>query len=420
MKVIHLNYSDISGGAGRAAYRIHHCLRGAGVDSQMWVNKATAGDWTVQGPTTKFEKVLTALRPRLVGPLVKALRTENPIIHSPCLLPSQWVKRINSSDADLVHLHWVQGEMLSIADIAKIKKPMVWTLHDMWAFCGAEHYTSGNRWREGYNRSNRPAHESGFDLNRWAWLRKRKHWRQPIQLVTPSRWLAQCVKESALMCDWPVTVIPNPIDLERFAPLDQSLARQLLGLPQDLPLVLFGALGGCRDPRKGFDLLQAALNDLRGQVHGMQLVVFGQIAPKDPPDFGFPIHYTGQLHDDFSLRAVYSAADVFALPSRQDNLPNTGVEALACGTPVVAFDTCGLPDIVEHRHTGYLAQAFDTEDLAAGIRWVLAESQRREPGPASGIEMRKICRQRAVDRFSPTVVEPKQRSVNDTILQQKQ
>ncbi len=398
MKVIHLNHSDINGGAARAAYRIHHALLASGVDSRMWVNKAAAGDWTVEGPSSKRDKVLAAIRSQLAKPLVGALKTGNPIIHSPAVVPSNWVKRINASDADIVHLHWVQGEMLSIADIGRIEKPIVWTLHDMWAFCGAEHLAWDDRWRDGYRHDNRPSYESGFDLNRWTWQRKRKHWQRPMHIVTPSQWLGACVRESALMRDWPVSVVPNCLDTECWAPLDQSLARELLGLPADVPLIVFGSHGANAAHHKGFDLLQAALQHLLDEpsVRGLELVVFGQHAPRSPPSLGFPIHYTGHLHDDLSLRALYSAADVMVIPSRQDNLPNTGVEAHACGTPVVAFDTGGLPDIVEHQRTGYLAKAFETEDLAQGIAWVLAQS-------ATG-QLGQQARERAVGRFSERVV----------------
>ncbi|WP_159309867.1 glycosyltransferase family 4 protein, partial [Spiribacter roseus] len=366
-KVIHLNHSDISGGAARATYRIHHSLRYAGVDSRMWVNKATAGDWTVEGPATKGRKALAAVRGRAVSPLVKTLKTGNPIIHSPAILPSQWVKRINTSDADIVHLHWVQGEMLSIANIGRIQKPIVWTLHDMWAFCGAEHYTEDHRWRDGYRRDNRPSHESGFDLNRWTWQRKRKHWQRPMHIVTPSQWLADCVRVSTLMSDWPVDVVSYPIDIDRWSSIEKNLARELLGLPQGVPLLLFGAMGGARDPRKGFDLLINALDQLDKQIPGLELVIFGQLEPMSKPDLGFPIHYAGHLHDNISLRVLYSAADVYALPSRQDNLPLTCMESLSCGTPVVAFNTSGPPSMVEHKKTGYLADAFDAKDFARGI-----------------------------------------------------
>ena len=398
MRVFHLNHSDIDGGAARAAYRIHNALRATGVESRMLVNMASADDWTVEGPASKQERAMAAIRPHVSSLLVRALKTGNPIIHSPQILPSQWVKRINANDADVVHLHWVQGEMLSIADIGRIKKPIVWTLHDMWAFCGAEHYCEDDRWREGYRCDNRPTHESGFDLNRWTWQRKHKRWQNPIHIVTPSRWLADCVQESALMRGWHVSVVSNAINTDRWQPLPHVIAREMLDLPTDVPLLLFGAMDGQSDPRKGFDLLAKALLALRNtpQAKGLELVVFGQLAPKNAPDLGFPLHYTGHLHDDLSLRALYSAADMLILPSRQDNLPNTGVESLACSTPVVAFDTCGLPDIVRHQQTGYLAKAFDTEDMAKGILWVLKHS--------IPLGLKAQCRNQAVEFFSYPVV----------------
>ena len=388
MKVLQLNHSDINGGAARAAYRIHHAICDSGIDSQMLVNVAASGDWTVQGPTSKRAKALGRIRPQLAIPLRKLLRTGNPIIHSPGLVPSRWPELINASDADVVNLHWVQGEMLSISDIARIRKPIVWTLHDMWAFCGAEHYSTDHRWSDGYRRDNRPEHESGFDLNRWTWQRKRKHWSRRLQIICPSNWLADCARSSALMADWPVTVIPNPIDTDRWQSIDQRLARQLLGLPQDCALLLFGAMGGGKDPRKGVDLLLAALAQLCSDpsLHNLQLVVFGQLAPQSSPQFGFPVHYTGHLHDDLSLRAFYSAADVMVVPSRQEAFGQTASEAHACGTPVVAFNACGLPDIVDDRVTGALAESFDPASLASAIRWVLADHHRKR---ALGVAARK-------------------------------
>ncbi len=373
MKILHINHSDISGGAARAAYRIHNSLREEGLESRMWVNRSTAGDWTVNGPVSKVAKAMALLRPQMVSPLVKMLKTNNRVIHSPAILPSHWIKKINYSDADIVHLHWIQSEMLSIADISRIKKPIVWTLHDMWAFCGAEHYSEDFRWREGYRADNRFTNESGFDLNRWVWQRKRQHWKRPLNIVAPSQWLGNCAKESFLMRNWPITVVKNPIDTDIWKPHGQVGARELLGLPVGAPLLLFGAMDGDRDPRKGFEFLVKALKLLRDdqRVKGMGLVIFGQLAPESIPNLGFPVYYTGHLYDDLSLRILYSAADAMIIPSRQDNLPNTGVESIACGTPVVAFNVGGFPDIVRHKETGYLANAFDPEDLAQGIRWVL-------------------------------------------------
>jgi glycosyltransferase involved in cell wall biosynthesis len=397
LKVSLINHSDIAGGAARAAYRIHHALRKQSVASTMFVNSATADDWTVKGPETKVAKALVKIRGPLAGILTKTLKTGNPIIHSPAVIPSHWHKSLNSSDADVVHLHWVNGEMISIADIGRILKPVVWTLHDMWAFCGAEHVTMDHRWRDGYTGKNRPDYESGFDLNRWTAAQKLKHWTGPIHIVTPSCWLAECARKSVLMRDWPVSVIPNTIDTNIWQPIDKALARQLMHLPPKAPILLFGALGGTKEPHKGFDLLQTALGHLRGQLPGLELVVLGQLSPKSPPAMGFPAHYIGHLLDDVSLRLLYSAADVTVIPSRLDNFPNAGVEAHACGTPVVAFDTCGLPDIVEHKQTGYLAHAFDPVDMATGLQWVLNDSTRLAA-------LGQAARNKAVRLWSPEVV----------------
>lgn len=169
-------------------------------------------------------------------------------------------------------------------------------------------------------------------------------------------------------------------------------------------------MGSGRDPRKGFDLLLQALEELLEdpRAQGLELAIFGQLAPQSSPSPGFPIHYTGHLHDDLSLRALYSAADAMVLPSRQDNLPKTGVEAHACATPVIAFNTSGLPDIVAHEHTGYLAKAFETEDLARGIAWVLAQ---RETG-----RLGEQARERAVARFAAPVVAKEYGAVYEALL----
>lgn len=412
MMVLHFNQADVIGGAARAAYRIHQALLRSGVDSQVCVDRKNSDDWAVHGAQSKMDKVQAQFRHALGATFMHVLKTRSQILHSPSIVPSHLLKRLNGFKPDVVHIHWVCGEMLSIPQIGRLIGPVVWTLHDMWAFCGAEHYTEDFRWRESYARTNRPAYESGLDLNRWVWERKRKYWKKPFHIVTPSHWLGQCVRESALMRGWPVTVIPNALNTDVWAPVERSLARQLLGLPQGGPLVLFGAMGGGQHRIKGFDLLRGALAHLRDQRSDLRLLVFGQSAPREPEDLGFPVHYLGHLHDDLSLRILYSAVDVMVISSRQDNLPNTGVESLSCGTPVVAFDTCGLPDIVTHRVTGYLARPFDTEDLAAGIEWVLKDSCRHG-------ELSRNARTKAVERFSEAVVVPQYLAVYEKAISEQ-
>ena len=198
MKVSIINQSDINGGAARAAYRLHQALLVQGIDSRMYVNQAIAGDWTVNVPEKKIQKIADIVRIPLGILFTKLLKTENSVLHSPAFIPSHWPKIMNLTNPDVVNLHWLGGEMMSIEDIKKIKKPIVWTLHDMWAFCGAEHVSIDNRWRDGYTTMNRPSHETAFDLNKWTWNRKRSHWKRPMHIVTPSRWLADCVKQSKL------------------------------------------------------------------------------------------------------------------------------------------------------------------------------------------------------------------------------
>jgi glycosyltransferase involved in cell wall biosynthesis len=393
VKVLSVNHSDSLGGAARAAYRLHCALRRDGIDSQMLVNHATLGDWTVSEPPTTLHKVLARVGPHIGQQLARLQKTPNPILHSPAFIPSPWVSEINASDANIVHLHWIAAEMLSIADIAKIRKPVVWTLHDQWAFCGAEHCaTADERWRGGYRSDNRSPDESGWDLNRWVWNRKKKAWTVPLQIVGVSHWLSQCARESALMRGWPITTIPNTFDTDVWKPLDKRVARELLGIGEGAPVVAFGAWGN-EQPHKGRDLLQQAFHQLRAQNVELRALIFGQMAPKQPIDAAYPIRYMGHLNDDLSLRAVYSAADVMVVPSRIEAFGQAASEALACGTPVVAFDATGLKDIVEHRRTGYLARPFDAVDLAAGIRWVLEDPERAVGLGAAG-------RATVVERFS--------------------
>ncbi len=408
MKILHINYFDTIGGAGRASYRLHKALIQAGTESRMMVKQAVESDWTVEILQEKRYNIIQRLKNRQSLRRVAQFHTQNPAQHSPDIFSSVEPKQIHESQADLIHLHWFNSGMLSIEDIGQISQPTVWTLHDMWAFCGAEHITYEHRWKDGYYKNNRPEYEKGFDLNRWTWERKKKKWKSPIQIITPSQWLANCVQESALMQNWPVAVIPNAIDVDKWNPTERSLARNLLKLPKEAPILLFGAVGGSGDPNKGFDLLKATLQNLRGEISGLEIVIFGQLAPQSPPDLGFPIHYTGHLHDDLSLRLLYSAVDLMVIPSRLENLPNTGLEAHACGTPIVAFNIGGLPDIVEHLTTGYLAQPYDTADLAKGIKWVLEKREDNSLGTQA--------RERAVKLFDSNVVAKQYLEVYSQVL----
>jgi glycosyltransferase involved in cell wall biosynthesis len=373
-----------------------------GVESRILTRNKVSADPRVTGPEGKLSKFLVPLRFHLGLAAAGLQKSANLNFHSINRLPSRWAPGLSSGSDDLVHLHFVAGETMSIEDIGHIRKPLVWTLHDMWAFSGAEHYGdegSQARWRAGYTRSNRPVSDSGLDWDRSTWQRKKRAWRRPFPLVTPSRWLAQCARESALFRDWPVSVIPNLLDTQAFQPLDKGFCRQALGLPKDKTIVLFGALGGAQDPRKGYPLLVEALRLWGKSVEPDQVlgIVFGQGEPAAPPELPYRLTWVGHLSDDVALTLLYNAADVMVVPSRQEAFGQTASEALACGTPVVAFAATGLLDIVEDRVTGYLARPFDAADLAAGLTWVLAVPERLR-------RLSEAARHRAVSLWSPQTV----------------
>ena len=209
-------------------------------------------------------------------------------------------------------------------------------------------------------------------------MRKRTSWKNlDLTIVTPSSWLGECAKESSLFSQTRVEVIPNGIDLNRFKPIDKNIARDILCLPKDKRLILFGTMSAINDQNKGFYLLKKAFKRFFSKEYkDIELVIFGSSKPKDEDDLGFKTHYLGHLNDEISLAVVYSAADVMIVPSIQEAFGQTASESLACGTPVVAFGNTGLSDIVEHQKNGYLAKPFDTGDLACGIKWVLEDDKR--------------------------------------------
>jgi len=407
-----LSNSDSVGGASRAAYRLYRALRTSAPDTRMTVADKRTDDWGVHGPANVLEKAKRYLRPRIAGRLTALQRTDNAGAHSLNLLPSNMAGGINRSSVDLVNMHWVGGESLSIEDIGHIRKPLVWTFHDMWALCGAEHISDDGpdaRWRKGYFAHNRPAGAKGPDLDRLTWNRKRRAWKQPVQVVTPSRWLADCVRQSFLMKDWPVAVIPNVLQTDTFKPLDREHSRHALNLPVDRHIVLFGALGGTRDPNKGYGLLLEALNLLAAGGASILCVVFGQGEPRDALPLPFPVKWMGHVSDDATLALLYSAADVMVTPSKLENLPQSATEAQACACPVVAFDCTGLPEVVEHLATGYLARPFDAVDLAHGIAWVLED-------PARRAMLRQAARDRARRLWSPEAVVPAYLALYATVI----
>ena len=373
MKVLLVNSSDINGGAARAAYRLHQALLNSGVDSQMFVDTKLSDDHRVIGQDSNIKKGIALLRRMLDRLPISFYKNRSSTYFSPNLVPfSGLVERINTINPDVVHLHWVNKAMLSISDIAAIKAPIVWSLHDMWAFTGGCHYDEEcGAYKQSCGICKVLGSVKSNDLSRKVFKKKLTTYaaHKNLTVVGLSNWLAGSASKSTLLKSKNVVCLPNPIDTSVYLPLDKRIAREILGLPLDKKLILFGAMGATTDPRKGYKELCEALLLLKGQ--GIELVVFGSSQPKVSEGFKFNTHYLGQLHDDVTLRALYSAADVMVVPSLQENLSNAIMESLACATPVVGFDIGGNGDMIEHQKNGYLAKPLDTTDLTAGIEWVI-------------------------------------------------
>jgi len=391
MKILMIGFFSQEGGAAIAMQRLSFALRASGVNIELACARGNSANCELLfGPLRKIiNRVVNGLLWRLSG----VLRCETLSLNA---CPSGVHNFINNSDADVVHLHWINAEMISIRELAMINRPVVWTLHDMWAFCGAEHYTTAERYSivakpEALRNAIEPcAHIQGrryslkwcrsfvLDiLNIWTFRRKEKSWKNwRGAIVTPSNWLGETCKQSALLSKWPVYIIHNCIDLEMYRPIEKTDARRRLGLPLNKRLILCGS-ASISDRRKGVDILVQSLEFVNPDA---EVVVLGgaiDVACKQR------FHSMGYINDDDVKSCLYSAVDVFVLPSRADNLPNMAVESIACGTPVVAFNVGGIPDIVEHKQNGYLAVPFDCQDLARGINWVLNS---RDKHPASNSE----------------------------------
>ena len=383
MKILLLSTNDIAPGAAKGAYRLHQGLQNLGVESQMLVQTKQSKDKTVLGflnNKSKAEKVVSGVREIADRLPLKLYQNRDFGSYSPQWLPDNISSQATRLDPDLVNLHWICRGYVQIETLAKFNKPLVWTLRDMWAFTGGCHYDGDC---EGYLDScgSCPQLDSSknYDLSRWIWRRKAKAWKNlDLTIVTISSWLGKCATSSSLFKDLRVEVIPNGLDLQQYRPFNRTVARELLSLPQDKKLVLFGASNATSDKRKGFHLLQPALRSLsqNGWKDKIELVVFGSAKPENSPDFGFPTHYLGRFSDDLSLSIIYSAADVFVAPSVQEAFGNTVLEALACSIPCIGFNIGGIPDMIEHQHNGYLALPYQVDDLAKGIAWILENEQR--------------------------------------------
>jgi glycosyltransferase involved in cell wall biosynthesis/Flp pilus assembly protein TadD len=405
LKVVHLATTDF-GGAGKAAYRLHTGLRESGVDSTMLVVNRKNLDPSVRilpsGPVGGIIDCPEQYPPNQeYAHRIWQHWTEN-VSHYPERAPGMEIFSDDYSElglecsreiqqADIVNLHWVAGMVNWVNATRALRgKKVVWTMHDMNPATGGCHYSGAcTRYRESCGACPMLGSQETDDLSRTVWQYKRfGYGKLDITPVSPSRWLAGVAQQSSLLSPFQARVIPNGFPTEMFRPSPRrEQVRDGYGVPKGAKVVLFGAESLLTE-RKGFVFLLHALKAMAGD--GIVFAFFGKIPPEVELQLNLPLINVGFIEDEKTLAEVYSMADLFVIPSIEDNLPNTVVEAMLCGVPVVGFDIGGIPDMVEHKKTGFLVAPRDVAGLVEGIRWCLFHPEAEKLGANSRAKAEKF------------------------------
>ena len=397
LKVLSVCTSDAGGGAPRAAYRIHHGVRALGVDSRMFVKDKYTKDGNVIAldefvPHNSFYKAFDWTRNKVKNKIQHYRWNRYPErekIFMSDLRGTDLHGALRKLNYDVLHLHWINNRFVALEDLPK-DKPIVWTLHDSWPFCGICHYFFECEEYKYHCGCCPFLHsENATDLSHKVWKKKEEIYKNlDLHIVTPSCWLADCAKHSSLLKHFPVTVIPNCLDVEAFRPLDEKEISPRWQNFQEKrfakPFVLYGAMNAATDKIKGFANLLSALRLLEQQGHAndFELIVFGATESELSMDVKIPIHYVGYVSNTNDLVSLYNLASVMVVPSLTENLSCAIMESLSCATPVVAFNIGGNGDMIEHKFNGYLAKEKDDVDLAEGILWCLENNEDNRLGKA--------------------------------------
>ncbi|WP_185968883.1 glycosyltransferase family 4 protein [Carboxylicivirga sp. M1479] len=419
MKILQINKTDAGGGAAVAANRLNRALRRNGVESKLLVqdqHRDEEGVYPVGTGFTYKQKAFVRFAWERLTFLPYERNASVRFAFSPANTGIDITQHPLVQEADVIHLHWVNQGFLSIETLGKLLscgKPIVWTQHDMWSFTGGCHYAGTCLEFLEFCSYCPFLRKSGKkDLSAQIFAKKRKIYNEaPLSIVTCSKWLRTLSQESKLLRRKNFYNIPNPIDTELYAPRDKDVVRERLGLPKDKKLILFGA-ANVNDPRKGMRYFIEALNILAENFpvvkDNTELVVFGKANAETVKLFPFKTHSLKFISDPETLVDLYSSADIYVLPSLQDNLPNTVMESIACGTPVVGFSIGGVPEMISHQESGYLAEVKNSLSLATGIYETLFVSDINKLGVNA--------RQKAVDCYSEEVVAQQYKAVYESVL----
>ena len=387
MKILHINQSDINGGAAIAGYRLHQGLLNQSIDSRLLVKIIKTDSLLVEPlPRNKIDNYLSQISWRIGLNYINYISSFD--------IP----KHPFYQEADCLNLHNLHGDFFSYLAIPKLTKdkPAIFTLHDMWSFTGHCAYSYDcDRWQHGCGNCPYPDIYPPIKLDNTYLEWKLKDWvysKSNITIVSPSKWLTEKARQSILN-RFPIHHIPYGIDTAAYQQLDREECRHILGVSQNQKVLMFGAVS-LKDQRKGSDLLIKSLQQLPSSLKlDILLLILGEGGEKIAEMVGIKTLNLGYVSSDRLKSIAFSASDLFVFPTRADNLPLVLQESMACGTPMVSFDIGGVPDLVRHNITGYLAKPEDIQDFSNGIVQLLEDDQLRQ-------NMSKNCRAIAISEYS--------------------
>ncbi len=408
MKILHIVSGDLSGGAARGAYWLHLGLKELGVESKIFTNsKITLSDNNVVSSVqTQKDKLFNMIRVQLDYMLLLFYPKRKRITFSSGLFGIDFTKTKEYQEADIIHLHWINGSFVNMKHLRKVDKPIVWTIRDMWPMTGGCHYAMEcKKYKTGCGNCEQLNSSSSYDFSKYILNRKKKYLPKSMKIVGISNWLSDKARQSELFKNFDVRTIANNIDTKEFFPVDKKITKEILGIKTDKKIILVGSTS-LKDFYKGFSKYLEAIELLDNEKYF--LCFFGNIDKDIVDSLGFEYKSFGYLNDNISLRLAYNSANVFVAPSLMDAFGKTLAESMGCGIPVVCFEATGPKDIVTHKVDGYKAKPFDATELAYGIEWVLNNDN-----------YHKLCqnaREKVLREFDSVVVAKKYIELYEDIL----
>lgn len=366
-KILHLNFSD-DGGAAIAVLRIHNVLKKNNYNSKILVAEKITNSSDIFCNQNSFNKFFWNLKKKISRNLKFISKSKNKNTHTLSFFNSNILSQIDKYDPDIINIHWIGNEFISLKQISKIQKPIIWTLHDMWLYSGAEHYTTDQRFIDGYNKKNKNKDESGLDINKWVWNRKKKYITKKIKIISPSDWQYQNSKKSFLLKNNDNYKIPLPIDLSMWKPSDKKDARNDLKWSNNKLYFLFGFSDYSRRHIKGLDIALDLFKKFNKTNNGNCILnIFGDIEKKYLNEEN--VNVLGIIKKPSELRRIYSASDLLINPSRLESFGQIALEALACGLPILINKNTGTNDLILCDEMGYVLENESESNFDALLEW---------------------------------------------------